>query len=151
MHPSQHEHEIPVKPSVVKEKETHFSWLRTRMSTERTLMSWVRTSTALIGFGFTIFQFFEHFNQMPGVAPPRHANTPRTLALSLIAIGIVAVIVAIREYHGMVRYLWNDEFKEIAGIGDRPKWTPAWMVAVLLALVGLFLIGSILIRAVWSD
>ena len=36
---------------------SHFSWLRTRLSIERTLMSWVRTSTALIGFGFTIFQF----------------------------------------------------------------------------------------------
>jgi putative membrane protein len=31
--------------------ESHFSWLRTRLSVERTLMSWVRTSVALIGFG----------------------------------------------------------------------------------------------------
>ena len=36
----------------------HFSWLRTRLSVERTMMSWVRTATALIGFGFTIVQFF---------------------------------------------------------------------------------------------
>ena len=43
--------------------ETHFSWLRTRLSIERTLMSWVRTATALIGFGFTIVQFFERFNK----------------------------------------------------------------------------------------
>ena len=46
--------------------ESHFSWLRTRMSVERTLMSWVRTATALIGFGFTIFQFLSRFNQTPG-------------------------------------------------------------------------------------
>ena len=39
--------------------EAHFSWLRTRLSLERTLMSWVRTATALIGFGFSIVQFFE--------------------------------------------------------------------------------------------
>ena len=31
--------------------ESHFSWLRTRLSVERTLMSWVRTSVSLIGFG----------------------------------------------------------------------------------------------------
>jgi uncharacterized membrane protein YidH (DUF202 family) len=49
-----------VRPTV----DTHFSWLRTRMSTERTLMSWVRTATALIGFGFTIVQFFERFGKM---------------------------------------------------------------------------------------
>ena len=45
---------------------THFAWLRTRMSMERTLMSWVRTATALIGFGFTIFQFLHRFNQDTG-------------------------------------------------------------------------------------
>jgi putative membrane protein len=39
--------------------ESHFSWVRTRLSLERTLMSWVRTSVALIGFGFTIVRFFE--------------------------------------------------------------------------------------------
>ena len=39
--------------------DSHFSWLRTRLSIERTLMSWVRTSVSLIGFGFTIVQFFE--------------------------------------------------------------------------------------------
>jgi putative membrane protein len=47
---------------------THFAWLRTRMSMERTLMSWVRTSTALIAFGFTIFQFLHRFNHTPGLS-----------------------------------------------------------------------------------
>ena len=64
--------ELKVKPGVLHQKDTHFAWLRTRMSLERTLMSWVRTATALIGFGFTIFQFFERFNQMAGVEGPRH-------------------------------------------------------------------------------
>lgn len=57
--------------------ETHFSWLRTRMSAERTLMSWVRTATALIGFGFTIVQFFERFNKMEGIAPAIRPEAPR--------------------------------------------------------------------------
>ena len=43
---------------------THFAWPRTRMSIERTFMSWVRTATALIGFGFTIVQFFDRFGKM---------------------------------------------------------------------------------------
>ena len=47
----------------------HFSWLRTRLSVERTMMSWVRTATALIGFGFTIVQFFARIQDSPGVAP----------------------------------------------------------------------------------
>ena len=32
-------------------------------------MSWVRTATALIGFGFTIFQFLHRFDQTPGIKP----------------------------------------------------------------------------------
>jgi putative membrane protein len=73
---------------------SHFSWLRTRMSMERTLMSWVRTSTALIGFGFTIFQFLHRFNQTPGIKPAEHPWTPWVLGLALIGTGIVALTIA---------------------------------------------------------
>jgi putative membrane protein len=45
---------IPVRFEVKATASDHFSWLRTRLSIERTMMSWVRTATALIGFGFTI-------------------------------------------------------------------------------------------------
>jgi putative membrane protein len=131
---------------VVHQKETHFSWLRTRMSLERTLMSWVRTATALIGFGFTIFQFFERFNQMPGVEGPRHPGASRLIALSLIGCGTAALIVAIIEYRQMLRYLWSPEFGEIAGVTERQRSTPALIVAVLLALVGLVALGSVALR-----
>ena len=43
--------------------DTHFGWIRTRLSIERTMMSWIRTATALIGFGFAIVQFFERLEQ----------------------------------------------------------------------------------------
>jgi putative membrane protein len=36
--------------------DSHFGWIRTRLSPERTMMSWLRTATALIGFGFAIVQ-----------------------------------------------------------------------------------------------
>jgi putative membrane protein len=135
-----------VKPSVVHQKESHFAWLRTRLSVERTLMSWVRTSTALIGFGFTIFQFFERFNQMQGVAAPRHPASARMIALALVGIGTGALIVAILEYRAMLRYLWSDEFGEIAGIAERQQTTPALIVAIFLGLVGLLAFGAIALR-----
>jgi putative membrane protein len=99
--------------------ETHFSWLRTRMSAERTLMSWVRTAIALIGFGFTIFQFLERLNTMPGAAPAEHPNAPWFFGLALIGSGTIALLIALCEYRWAIRYLWSDEYKSIAGIGDR--------------------------------
>jgi len=140
--------DIAVKPEVVEQKETHFSWLRTRMSVERSLLSWVRTATALIGFGFTIFQFFDRFNDMEGVAPARNPGAPVFIALGLVGIGTFALVVAILEYRATVRYLWSGAFEAIAGVRDRPVWTPALLVATLLSLVGLFILGSLIRRLV---
>ena len=74
--------------------DTHFAWIRTRMSLERTLMSWVRTGTALIAFGFTIFQFLENLNRTAGVAPTAHPHAPQVLGLTLIGGGIVSLVIA---------------------------------------------------------
>jgi uncharacterized membrane protein YidH (DUF202 family) len=50
--------------------DSHFGWIRTRLSIERTMMSWLRTAASLIGFGFAIVQFFKGVQQMPGARPP---------------------------------------------------------------------------------
>jgi putative membrane protein len=137
-----------VKPSVLPQVGSHFSWLRTRLSIERTLMSWVRTAAAFIGFGFTIFQFFERFNQMSSVAPPVSPITPRIVSLALIAIGTFALFVAIGEYRKVVNYLWSDEFKDIAGMEERAGWTPIGLVAIMLAIVGIGVFGTLLLRTI---
>ena len=138
--------ELTVRPSVLSQRESHFSWLRTRMSVERTLMSWIRTATALIGFGFTIFQFFEHFSQTPGVASARHPGASRAIALALVGIGTGALCVAITEYLGTLRYLWSADFSDIAGTQEGRKLTPAIFVAIFLGLVGIFTFGAIALR-----
>ena len=45
--------------------DSHFAWLRTRLAVERTMMAYMRTSVALIGFGFTIFQFLQNVQAIP--------------------------------------------------------------------------------------
>jgi putative membrane protein len=57
--------------------DSHFGWLRTRLSVERTMMSWVRTAVSLIGSGFAIVQFFERLQNMPGALPALHPEAPR--------------------------------------------------------------------------
>jgi putative membrane protein len=125
--------------------ESHFSWLRTRMSIERTLMSWVRTAVSLIGFGFTIFQFLDRLNKMPGVEPASHVHAPWCLGLMLIGSGTIAMIIAVWQYRWGIRYLWSDQYKAIAGLGDR--WhTPVMAVSVVLVFIGILALIAVLLR-----
>ena len=132
--------EVPRSP------ETHFSWLRTRMSTERTLMSCVRTATALIAFGFTLVQFLHQVDRMSGAGPPRHPEAARYLGLALIAAGIIGMVISIREYRSMVRYLWNRQFQPLAGVDDMPWHPPTLTVSYVLVLAGLFAFFAVLLR-----
>ena len=127
--------------------DTHFGWLRTRLSVERTMMSWVRTAAALIGFGFAIVQFFEHLQQMPGTQAALIPTAPKYLGLALISCGIVALIIAIWQYNWIVRYLRSGSFAKVAGLKEGMQ-SPVIAVAVLLTLIGLFAFSAVLLRLV---
>ena len=140
--PKQDTERFTVRPNV----ETHFSWLRTRLSTERTLMSWVRTAVALIAFGFTIFQFLDRFNKRPGFEPARHPHAPWILGMGLIGAGTAALAIALWQYRWLVRYLWSKDFEPIAGIDELPHHTPIVEVSVVLIMIGVFAFASVLLR-----
>jgi putative membrane protein len=123
-------------------------WLRTRLSLERTLMSWIRTAVSLIGFGFTIVQFFQRMNDLPGALPGRHPTAPRDLGLALIGCGVTALLVSIWQYHWGIRYLWSGSFASIAGVTKEGMQTPLYAVAIALVLIGLFAFFAVLLRLV---
>jgi putative membrane protein len=127
--------------------ESHFSWLRTRLSVERTLMSWVRTATALIGFGFTIVQFFERLNAMERYAPPTWPELPRYIGLSLIGAGVLGLVIACWQYVWVTNYLWSEQFQPIAGLREGGMRTPLLLIAIILFFIGVFAFGAILLRA----
>lgn len=131
--------------------DSHFGWIRTRLSVERTMMSWLRTATALIGFGFAIVQFFERLQATPAVRRALLPNAPQYLGLALIGAGVLAVLVATLQYLWVVRYLWSGSFASIAGLsreqmaGERLH-SPVIAIAVLLAAIGLFAFFAVLLR-----
>jgi len=128
--------------------DSHFGWIRTRLSLERTMMSWLRTATALIGFGFAIVQFFEHLQQTPEVRSAYLPNAEIYLGLALIACGVLALIISIWQYRRTVRYLWGGSFAPIAGMAQEPMNSPVLAVGILLIFIGLFAFFAVLFRLV---
>jgi putative membrane protein len=133
--------------------DSHFGWIRTRLALERTIMAWMRTSVSLIGFGFTIVQFFQRLDSMEGVAPALRPQAPRHLGLAMIACGVLGLLVSAWQYRRIVQYMWSDQFKPIAGIGSRdmaPIATQSPVIVVMLAImaIGLFAFFAVLFRMV---
>jgi putative membrane protein len=126
--------------------DSHFSWLRTRLAVERTLLSWVRTAVSLIGFGFTIVQFFERFASMQGIEPAARPEAPRYLGLALIGAGILALAVSLWQYRHILTYLWSGDFTVLAGEKGTATQTPAYLVAIVMILIGLFAFVAVLTR-----
>jgi putative membrane protein len=127
--------------------DTHFGWIRTRFSLERTMMAWIRTAVSLIGFGFAIVQFFERLQQMPDSRPAYVPNAPQYLGLALISCGILALVVSIWQYWWTARYLREGSFAPIAGLKEGMR-SPVLGVAALLIAIGLFAFFAVLLRLV---
>jgi putative membrane protein len=109
-------------------------------------MSWIRTAAALIGFGFTIVQFFDRFNKMEGVSSAHYPQAPWYLGVMLMGAGILGLIVALWWYRRLLRYLWSSEFQPVAGVEDTPAHTLTLGVGVVLLLIGLFAFFAVLLR-----
>ena len=124
----------------------HFAWVRTRLALERTIMSWLRTAVALIGFGFAIVQYLAHLEETPGARAAYLPDAPRYLGLALIGCGILALAVSIWQYSWSIRYLWGEPYTPIAGVTKEGVQTPVIAVAIVLLLIGLFAFFAVLFR-----
>jgi putative membrane protein len=114
---------------------TDLALTRTNLAYDRTLMAWVRTATSLISFGFTIYKFFQF------EAGQRAAHTdlllgPRTFAVVMIAIGIIALAMA--TTHSLVRA--HGMRKQ----GFKVPFSPATVLAGLVSGLGLLSLGLVL-------
>ena len=125
----------------------HFAWFRTRLMLDRAIMAWVMTAITLIGFGFTIVQFFEQLAKLTGVEPPTRPLTPVHFGLALIGAGIAALVVAGWQYRTLLRYLRHSDFAAVAGIGPKPARTPLYALTIIVIFVGVFAFLAVATRA----
>jgi putative membrane protein len=114
---------------------TQLSWQRSDLSNVRTLLAWARTAVSMIGFGFTIYNFYRGF--LEDLATAGRADAARNLGLALVAAGTVAMVVAVWNY-------WATNMS-LAGLRDtlqipedfKRRWIYAYLLAALLILIGL--------------
>jgi putative membrane protein len=103
----------------------------------------VRTGVSLIGFGFTVAQFFERLQGKIPLADQLRPEAPRNIGLTLIAAGVGLIGLFLWQYHLMTGYLWNEPFRALAWSARRRMsgaYWAAWVVLVigLVAFVSVF-------------
>jgi uncharacterized protein (DUF302 family)/uncharacterized membrane protein YidH (DUF202 family) len=104
------------------------------LAAERTLLAWIRTGLALMGFGFVVARFGLFLQEIRAV---QFSSLPQAYGLSLwfgtvmIAVGILVNLYAAWQHARLV-----SDLNRGAATPSRPSM-PAVAIAVFLALVGL--------------
>jgi putative membrane protein len=111
--------------------------VRTALSSEQTLMAWVRTSLSLSAFGFSLAQFFQY---LAGQAGAQLSTSPRRLGIALICLGVVALMLAVMEHVLRIRRLKDQGLPP-----DSRSFLPIGSAAVML-VVGLAALMSVFLR-----
>jgi putative membrane protein len=132
-------------------RRTALAFQRTRMSADRTLMAVIRTSLSLIGFGFTIYQFFRYLRETAGVMELLRSEAPHSFGLALVILGVVMLSLGIWKHIAFMLEL-RAERKTFADRGlipgdDRFPISITLITATLLLLIGLIAIVGMAMRA----
>ncbi|MBD1916439.1 MULTISPECIES: DUF202 domain-containing protein [Cyanophyceae] len=111
---------------------------RNRAAEERTLMAWIRTALALIGFGFGIERIVAAIHQTLGDAV-NPLRLTRVLGLSFVALGTFALLGAALDHNYQLQRIQRND------LVYRSRRSPALVVAYILAGLGAIAFIGILI------
>jgi uncharacterized protein (DUF302 family)/uncharacterized membrane protein YidH (DUF202 family) len=116
--------------------------LRDALAAERTLLAWIRTGLALMGFGFVVARFGLYVQQLL-LAQHVSALQPSGMSLwfgtALIAAGVVVNLLSVWHHVALVRWIDRDR------AGQPHSTTLAVALSLFLAVVG---VGMVIYLAV---
>ncbi|WP_040695615.1 YidH family protein [Nodosilinea nodulosa] len=103
---------------------------RNRAAAERTLMAWIRTALSLIGFGFGIDRIVAAVQTSRLSGSDRINLSVRLLSIGFIAIGNIALLVAVLQHQQVLKRLRRSDFRY------DPPIPIATITAISLLIVG---------------
>jgi putative membrane protein len=106
---------------------------RVRLAGERTLLAWMRTSLAMMGFGFVVARFGLFLRELEAAGTATaHPSTGLSLWIGIVLVlaGVGTTLLAAIQHRRFLRRLDQGE----------PYIPPRWSLGVIVAL-GLALIG----------
>ena len=113
---------------------------RNREAADRTLLAWIRTSLALISFGFGIERLGQAAIELDGKLAGFSAIRTRIGGAVLVALGIAATLAGMWEHRRMLQAINSDDYR----YADRPpiaRYMAIALVAVGLAALVVILTG----------
>ena len=115
---------------------------RVYFASERTLLAWIRTGLAMMGFGFVVARFglfLREMATMRDVPPQGHSGLSLSVGTTLVIFGVVVNILAAVKHWRDIRRLERGEALQIT------PWSLGMIVAFLLALLGLLMATYLLV------
>jgi putative membrane protein len=108
-------------------KTPKFDRIREHQANERTFLAWLRTSIALIGFGFAIARFTLFLHQLNTALTKQYSPThpwfnSENLGLILVLFGILTIAMAAWRY--------NQVFWQIERRDYQPNRLMVWIMTV---------------------
>jgi inner membrane protein YidH len=125
--------------TLLAEERTDLALHRTIIAAERTLMAWVRTALSMIGFGFTIYKFFQYLPQDIAAGNVRRPQAPRNMGMTLIALGTLALVAAAWQHRSFLN--------EVGASQKRHVWSISFVVAIFVVLIGVIAFYGVLLRS----
>lgn len=125
-------------------KEPKIDRQREHQANERTFLAWLRTSIALIGFGFAIARFGLFLRQLHlTLTQHEYQADPlfnsENLGVGLVVFGVVTIALAAWRYN---QVLWQIEQGNY-----RPSRLSIWMMTIVVMVLGLLSIPLLLGRS----
>lgn len=114
----------------------------TQLAAERTFLAWVRTSLALMGFGFVVARFglfLREVTVLQNRSVPKPGYSP-AFGIAIVALGVVVIAVSAVRYHRLMERLE-------AGEPFRPARRLSLWLSILLGVIGLGMTGYLVVTS----